>query len=36
MAARHHYESKGYVITDLQENTEWGGKILDERGDLTL
>jgi len=36
MAARHLYECKGFRITGTRENTEWGGKILEERWDLEL
>jgi len=36
MAARHLYEIKGFRVTDMHENTDWGGKIVEERWDLTL
>ena len=36
MAARHLYECKGFRITDVRENTDWGGKILEERWELKL
>ena len=36
MAARHLYERKGFLITDMHENTDWGEKILEERWDLKL
>jgi GNAT superfamily N-acetyltransferase len=36
MAARHLYRSRGFRITETQENTDWGEKILEERWDLAL
>jgi GNAT superfamily N-acetyltransferase len=36
MAARHLYRSRGFRITETQENTDWGEKILEERWDLVL
>jgi GNAT superfamily N-acetyltransferase len=36
MAARHLYERKGFLLTDMHENTDWGEKILEERWDLKL
>ena len=32
MAARHLYSSRGFRITEVNENTDWGRKILEERG----
>jgi len=35
-AARHLYDRKGFWITDVHENADWGEKILEERWDLLL
>lgn len=35
-AARHLYESKGFRITETQQNNDWGEPILEERWDLEL
>jgi GNAT superfamily N-acetyltransferase len=34
--ARHLYKSKGFKITEIQENDEWGTTILEERWELDL
>jgi len=36
MVARHLYESKGFFLTDMHENTDWGEKNFEERWDLML
>ena len=35
-AARHLYKSKGFKITETQENNEWGTTILEERWEIDL
>ncbi|MBN2488617.1 MAG: GNAT family N-acetyltransferase [Methanosarcinaceae archaeon] len=36
LSARHLYISKGFKMTETQENTEWGTVVLEERWDLDL
>ncbi len=35
-AARHLYKSKGFKITETQENKEWGTTILEERWEMDI
>lgn len=35
-AARHLYAKKGFMLTETQENNEWGTPILEERWDILL